>query len=173
MEANEFYTVNFTIRGHINVRGDSSPYSAYNLARVRLESLECVDTVPEQAGEVLEFDPAYVDLHEIYNSNGEQEDPDDELVEDDEKDSDEEGEEEQFFHYEYDESWFGGIYTSIGDSAYISIHLILSHGWYGAFEKATGIDRIHIVHYDMNEYYTRERLKELGLEKQIYEFVEK
>ncbi len=55
------YTVNFTMRGSIKIRGDISPYSAYNCARAQLEGL----ILEDRLGEVLEFVPAVVDLHEI------------------------------------------------------------------------------------------------------------
>jgi hypothetical protein len=73
------YTVNFTIRGHITIRGDISPYSAYTLARIQLEGL----TLKDELGEVLDFVPAYLDLHEILDGQNNELDPDEGMHDDD------------------------------------------------------------------------------------------
>jgi hypothetical protein len=72
------YTVNFTMRGHIIIRGDISPYSAYNCARAQLEGLALEDPL----GEVREFVPSSVDLYEILDKEGDELDPDEGMDDD-------------------------------------------------------------------------------------------
>lgn len=56
---------------------------------------------------------------------------------------------------EYDLEFAGGNYSNVGDFAYVPVELIdKCKNVEEAFQKHTGIDPIHIIHYCEDDWYT-------------------
>ena len=61
------------------------------------------------------------------------------------------------FQVEYDSNYYGGDYDKVGKFVYIPTDLIDVYGSpEKAFEKVTGIDSVHIVHFSLDEIYDSE-----------------
>jgi len=59
-----------------------------------------------------------------------------------------------YCRFEHDISYHGGDYNLVGNFVLINWDLIEKFGHEEAFEKATGISKIHIIHYISNEGLT-------------------
>lgn len=61
------------------------------------------------------------------------------------------------YRIEYDLNYTGGEYTKFGKYAYVPAELVFAlNGVHQAFEKHTGIDAIHIVHWSSDELFTED-----------------
>jgi hypothetical protein len=58
--------------------------------------------------------------------------------------------------FEYDINFYGGDYNDVGEFVLINWNLIDEFGHELAFEKATGLSRVHIIHYIINEALNKE-----------------
>jgi hypothetical protein len=59
----------------------------------------------------------------------------------------------RFIEVEYDLEYSGGNYSDVGDFAMIPVELVDKLGVEAAFEKHTGHDRVHIIHYCPDDRY--------------------
>lgn len=57
---------------------------------------------------------------------------------------------------EYDLSYSGGDYHDCGEFAYIPLDQVTDQDVESAFEKFTGHDRMHIIHYCPDEVYNQD-----------------
>ncbi len=60
----------------------------------------------------------------------------------------------QYVRVEYDEEFFGGDYSGVGNFAFVNLIDINGLGSVEtAFKQTTGIETIHIIHYSEDELY--------------------
>lgn len=64
--------------------------------------------------------------------------------------------EDSYIQFEYDLTFYGGDYSDVGKFAYVPAKLCDDLGFERAFQKHTGYDPCHIIHYSPDELYTAE-----------------
>ncbi len=61
---------------------------------------------------------------------------------------------EQYIQVEFDEEFFGGDYSGVGNFAFVKLIDVNGLGSVeAAFKQTTGIETIHIIHYSEDELY--------------------
>ena len=68
----------------------------------------------------------------------------------------EHGDDVRCIAFEYDMEFADGNYSKVGEFAYVPLALCEELGEEETFEKHTGIDRVHIVHYSSDEIMDQE-----------------
>lgn len=66
------------------------------------------------------------------------------------------GGEVRYFRFEFDLGYTGGNYSDVGDFAYVPESMVNELGEKGAFTATTGHDAIHIIHWIVDELYTKD-----------------
>jgi hypothetical protein len=61
---------------------------------------------------------------------------------------------DRYIRVEYDKSFSGGDYSGVGTFAFVPQSLVSELGSVeAAFEKAAGVNRIHMIHYTVDVLY--------------------
>lgn len=60
---------------------------------------------------------------------------------------------EMFVQVEYDTKYTGGEYSRVGQLALVPTALVREVGVEAAFQRTTGVNPVHIVHYSEDELY--------------------